>query len=157
MLPRLVTALLLTLPALAPAAVTVVHVWPTQRSADSFRRISEYVDGTENSGRETVLRTRPDARDGCYFLTRTKADTPVAGATLVLEIVLPGSPEVHTYPFSVDVPAGRRVFQVGVTGTDWPDTQTRPAAWRVTIRSADGALLADSPSFLWSVPAPKAN
>ncbi len=156
MLPRLVTAFLLALPALAPAAVSVVHVWPSHRSADSFRRISEYVAGSENSGRETILRTKTEAREGCYFLTRTKADAAIAGATLVLEVVLPGSPEVHTYPFSVDVPAGNRVFQVGVTGADWPGTQTRPAAWRVTIRTADGTLLADSPSFLWSVPGAKA-
>ena len=156
MLPRFVAALLLlALPALASASVAIVHVWPSHRSADSFRRISEYVGGTENNGHETVLRSKPETRDGCYFLTRTKADAPVSGAMLVLEVVLPGDPAVKTFQFPAEIPAGRKVFQVGLTGSDWPDAQTRPAAWRVTVRSADGAILADSPSFLWRVPATK--
>ena len=156
MFPRFVAALLLfTLPALAGASVSIVHVWPSHRTADSFRRISEYVGGTENSGRETILRTKPEARVGCYFLTRTKADAPISGATLVLEVVLPGDPAIHTFQFPADIPAGGKVFQVGVTGSDWPSAQTRPAAWRVTVRSADGAILADSPSFLWRVPTAK--
>jgi hypothetical protein len=156
MLPRFVAALLLfALPSLANAAVSIVHVWPSQRTADSFRRISEYMGGPENSGRETLLRTKPEAHEGCYFLTRLKADAPLPGATLVLEVVLPGSPAIHSFPFPVDIPAGGKVFQVGVTGADWPNAQTRPAAWRVTVRTADGTVLADSPSFLWRVPGAK--
>jgi hypothetical protein len=153
MLQRLVATLaLLTLPALADAAVSVVHVWPSHRTADSFRRISEYIDGTENTGHETVLRTQPAERTGCYFLTRIKTDTPVVGATLVLEVVLPGNPAIRTFQFPAEFGRGNKVFQVGVTGSDWPDTQMRPSAWRVTIRSSDGTVLADSPSFLWQMP-----
>ena len=156
MLPRLVAAFLfIALPAWASAAVSFVHVWPAHRTADSFRRITEYIGGTENTGREIVLRTQAETRDGYYFLTRIKADAPVTGATLMLELVLPGNPAVHTYQFPVELPSGNKVFQIGITGTDWPDAQTRPAAWRVTVRTADGNVLADSPSFLWRVPATK--
>ena len=153
MLQRLVaTFALLTLPALADAAVSVVHVWPSHRTADSYRRISEYIGGTENNGHETVLRTQPTERTGYYFLTRITTDTPVAGATLVLEVVLPGNPAIRTFQFPAEFGTGNKVFQVGVTGSDWPDTQMRPSAWRVTIRSSDGTVLADSPSFLWQMP-----
>ena len=151
--PRLLAALLfLTLPAWAGAAVSLVHVWPTHRTADSFRRITEYIGGSENTGREIVLRTKAEAREGYYFLSRIKADGPEAGAVLVLELVLPGSPAIHTYRFPIELSAGHKVFQVGVTGADWPDAQTRPAAWRVTVHSANDTVLADSPSFLWMVP-----
>ena len=156
MSPRFVAALLLfALPALTNAGVSIVHVWPSQRSADSFRRISEYMSGTESSGRQSLLRTKPAEHIGCYFLTRLKADTALPGATLVLEVVIPGNPAVRTFSFPVDIPSGSKVFQIGVTGADWPSPQTRPAAWRVTVRGADGAVLADSPSFLWQVPASK--
>jgi hypothetical protein len=156
MSPRFVAAILLfALPALAHAGVSIVHVWPSQRTADSFRRISEYMSGSESSGRDTLLRTKPDSHVGCYFLTRLKADAPQPAATLVLEVVIPGSPAVRTFSFPVDIPSGGKVFHIGVTGADWPSVQTRPSAWRVSVRTADGTVLADSPSFLWRVPASK--
>lgn len=154
MLPRFVAAsLLLALPALASASTSIVHVWPAYRDTDSFRRISEYVGaGHENTGRETVLRTQADNRDGYYFLTRLKSDTAVTAATIVLELVLPGNPAVRTFRFPTDLPAGQQVFQLGVTGTDWPASTTRPAAWRVTARTADDKVIAEHSSFLWGAP-----
>lgn len=156
MFPRSVAAFcLLALPALLDGAVDIVRVWPSYRDADSFRRISEYLGGRENSGREVILRTRAEPREGCYFLSRVKTNAPVPGAQLVLEVVLPGDPAVHTYTFSADLPAGGQVFQLGVTGADWPGAKTRPAAWRLTARAANGAVLAERSSFLWSTPAAK--
>jgi hypothetical protein len=151
MSPRSVAALLLlALPALLNGAVDIVRVWPTYRDETSFRRISEYVGGQENTGREVVLRTQTEPRDGYYFLTRVKTDTAVSDANLVLEVVLPGNPAVHTYTFPAALSEGGKVYQLGVTGTDWPDKGTRPAAWRLSVRRADGAVLAERSSFLWS-------
>jgi len=151
MSPRLVAvSLLIAIPALLNGATSIVRVWPAYREADSFRRISEYVSGHENTGREIVLRTQAEPRTGYYFLTRLKTDTATPGANLVLEVVLPGNPAVHTFTFPADLPAGHKVFQLGVTGTDWPGKDTRPAAWRVTARAADGTILAERTSFLWS-------
>lgn len=147
------TLLLLAVPAFLHGAVDIVRVWPTYREADSFRRISEYLGhGQENTGREIVLRTQAEPRSGYYFLTRLKADSATPGASLVLEVVMPGSPTVHTYTFPTDLPARDQVFQLGVTGTDWPAQDTRPAAWRITARAADGSILAERSSFLWSNP-----
>ncbi|HLP07837.1 MAG TPA: hypothetical protein VK178_06705 [Opitutaceae bacterium] len=151
MSPRSAAALLLlALPALLNGAVEIVRVWPTYRDADSFKRITEYVGGNENTGNEIVLRTQAEPRDGYYFLTRVKTDAAAPGASLVLEVVLPGNPAVHTYTFPADLPAGAKVFQLGVTGADWPSQETRPAAWRLTARAADGTVLAERSSFLWS-------
>jgi hypothetical protein len=145
------TLLLLAAPALVHGAVDIVRVWPSYREASSFRRISEYIGaGHENTGREIVLRTQTEPRNGYYFLTRLKADTATAGASLVLEVVMPGSPVVHTFTFPTDLPGHDQVFQLGVTGADWPGKETRPAAWRLTARAADGSILAERFSFLWS-------
>ncbi len=152
MLPRFVVAsLFLVAPLCASAATDIVHVWPAYRDGESFRRISEYVgSGNENTGREITVRSQPDNRDGYYFLTRLKSDQAHTGATILLEVVLPGSPAVHTFRFPADIPAGQQVFQLGVTGTDWPGAESRPAAWRVSTQTADGSILTARASFLWS-------
>lgn len=153
MSPRLVAAtLLLIIPALLNGATSIVRVWPAYRDADSFRRITEYMGGRESTGNEIVLRTQADSRDGYYFLTRLKNDSATPGTSLVLEVILPGNPAVHTFTFAADLPAGRQVYQLGVTGADWPGKGTRPSAWRVTARTADGTILAERTSFLWSAP-----
>lgn len=151
MLPRSVaTLLLLSAPALLCGATEIVRVWPAYRDDASFRRISEYLNGQENTGAEIVLRTQDEPRDGYYFVTRVKTDAAAAGANLVLEVVLPGDPAVHTYTFAADLPAGEKVVNLGLTGSDWPGKKIRPAAWRLTARAADGAVLAEKASFLWS-------
>ena len=154
MLLRSVAALFLfALPALLPGAVDIVRVWPAYRDADSFRRISEYIGGRESSGREIVLRSQAADRSGYYFLTRVKSDVALEGANLVVDVVLPGNPAVRTFTFPAPIASGAKVYQLGVTGTDWPAKNIRPAAWRVTARAADGAILAELASFLWSDPA----
>ena len=50
--------------------LTIVHVYTGWRTAASFKRISEYLDGKEHTGGEAVLRTHPDQRGGFYFLVR---------------------------------------------------------------------------------------
>jgi hypothetical protein len=154
MSPRLVAAtLLIAIPALLQGATSIVRVWPAYRDADSFRRITEYMGGRESTGNEIVLRTQTNSRDGYYFLTRIKTDSATPAASFVLEVILPGNPAVHTFTFAADIPAGRQVYQLGVTGADWPGKDTRPSAWRVTARTADGTILAARTSFLWSAPA----
>jgi hypothetical protein len=154
MSPRLVAAtLLLIIPALLNGATNIVRVWPAYRDADSFRRITEYMGSRESTGNEIVLRTQADSRNGYYFLTRLKNDSATPGATLVLEVVMPGNPAVRTFTFPSDLPSGQQVYQLGVTGADWPGKGTRPSAWRVTARTADGTILAERTSFLWSAPA----
>ena len=154
MSPRLVVAsLLIAIPALLQGATSIVRVWPAYRDADSFRRITEYMGGNESTGNEIVLRTQTASRDGYYFLTRLKTDSATPGSSLVLEVILPGNPAIHTFTFSADLPTGHQVYQLGVTGADWPGKGTRPSAWRVTIRSSEGAILAERTSFLWTAPA----
>jgi hypothetical protein len=142
--------LLLGLPLAASAATRIVRVWTSYRTADSFKRVSEYLGGTEDNGNETVFRSQPAQREGYYFLIRTKSDAAIAGAKITLEVDLPGAPEPKTFVFAGDVPATQRVFHLGVTGTDWPNAKVRPAAWRIAVRGPDGAVLASEHSFLWS-------
>jgi hypothetical protein len=149
--PALVFVIALFCAASARAAdVTFVRVWPGYRTAESFERISQYMTGQENPGGQTLLRSQPAQRDGFYFLVRLKnAGDPVAGASVELNVITPGSATPRTLTFAADVPAGQHVFECGLTGTDWPDAKAHPVAWKIVIRAPGGAELANTQSFLW--------
>lgn len=136
--------------------VQFVRVWPAWRDAESFERISEYFTNQENQGREVILRTRPDSRAGFYYLVRVQnRAAALSGAKFSLQVVTPASADVKTYAFPVEVPAKEKVFELGLTGSDWSDPKAHPVAWKLELLTADGAVLASEQSFLWEKPAAK--
>jgi hypothetical protein len=40
---------------------------------------------------------------------------------------------------------------IGLTGEDWPKKDNVPTAWRFTIKDANGAVLGEKQSYLWSL------
>lgn len=127
-----------------------MRVWPGYRTAESFDRISEYLTGGENTGGQTVLRSQPAQRDGFYFLVRLKnASGAIAGASVELSVITPASATPRVLTFAADLPGGQHVFDCGLTGTDWPDANAHPVAWKIVIRAPGGAELASTQSFLW--------
>ena len=148
-----VLALFLALVVTASAAdVKIVRVFSGWRDAASFKRISEYFTGRENSGNEVVVRTRPGERGGYYFLVRTDNRGAATPAKFVFHVVLPDAPEPRTFSFLADLPAGKTVFNLGVTGADWPDAQIDAVAWKLDVLTAAGEPLAVEKSYLWEKP-----
>lgn len=147
-------ALLITTAASA-ADLKVVRVWPGYRTAESFDRIAEYFTGEENTPGQTMLRTQPAAREGYYFLTRLKNAGPeLTGARIELNVITPFSADPKKYTFTCLIPSGNKVYNIGLTGTDWPaDAAKKQAvAWQIRVLSTDGAELAREQSFLWDKP-----
>ena len=136
------------------AEAELVRVWPAWRTAESFDRISEYFTGHENTGRHTVLRSRPDVRAGYYFLIRAQATRSATNLKFVLQIITPESPHPQTYTFPAAVGEQETIFDLGLTGPDWPDRKTHAVAWHLAIMSADGRELASQQSFLWGKSSP---
>jgi len=136
------------------ASVEFVRVWPGWRDAESFERIGEYFGRGEIDPRHLALRTHADVRDGFYFLLRVKHPAPLERARLVVDVIRPDAPRPVQFVFPVEAPkAGETVFDVGLTGADWPGGRdSHPVAWRIELRGADGALLAQEKSFLWEKP-----
>ena len=135
------------------AEVEFLRVWPGWRDAESFDRISEYFGGGENTGRHHVLRTQEKDRGGYYFLVRVKSASALTGAKFDLSVIRPDVPEPKIYSFATDVPAKETVFQLGLTGSDWPaGNKANPVAWKLALVGADGRVLAEQKSFLWEKP-----
>lgn len=149
--------LALSLPAcLQAAGLEIVRVFPGWHSAESFHRVTEYFGGKENTGGATVLRTQSAEPAGYYWLLRLKnPDAPVTGAKFELQVITPVAPEPKTFTFAADIPAGSSLFQLGLTGGDWPGAKARPAAWHLRLLAADGTTLLARQSFLWEMPGKK--
>ena len=138
----------------AAAAVELVRVWPQWRSAESFERISDYFGSDEARRGDQVVRTQPAQRTGFYFLVRLKSATALPGARCELHIIRPDTPEPKVHTFAVSIPAKESVFELGLTGTDWPIApEVHPVAWKLAVRDGEGRTLVEHKSFLWEKPA----
>ena len=138
----------------APAAgITIVHVFTGWRDAASFKHISEYFDGKENTRGETMLRTQPGQRAGFYFLVRAVNPGAPLPVKLSVQLVMPAGTKATEFSFTTDLKSGDSVVNLGLTGADWPDAKTNPVAWKLEVRSADGRVLGTEKSYLWEKPA----
>ena len=142
--------LYLALASVASAAdLTIAHVYTGWREAASFKRISEYFDGKENTNGATVLRTHPDQRAGYYFLVRTKNSGTTFPVDIKLQLITQANSTLLTYQFPSEFRNGSAVIQLGLTGNDWPDSKANPVAWRIEILAKDGSVLSADQSYLW--------
>ncbi len=135
-------------------SVTIQEIKPRYIPAENFKRIREYWTGAENLGNRVVLRSDPSVRDGFYFtlvLDENVRDLP-RGTVINGEFYTPVSPEpqVHEFTLPNRLPKTREVF-VGLTGADWPEPGGMPGAWRFTIKDANGNVMAQKQSYLWSM------
>ncbi len=153
--PLLVLLTLAVSPALAAADLTIVRLFTGWRDAASFKRISEYFDGRENTGGEAVLRTHPDQRGGYYFLVRVTNRGVAGPITAQLHVITAAGAQPLAYRFAPAIGAGDTVFQLGLTGPDWPDAKASPVAWKLDLTDANGQILASEKSYLWEKPAGK--
>jgi hypothetical protein len=135
------------------ADLTFKRVWPEWHDSDSFQSLYEDHTGQELTGRWIVLRSQPGERNGLYFLTRVLNPGGVLrGATFVVRVITAESIDTRTYSFPAVVPGGSRLFEIGLTGTDWKGPRAEPVAWEVELDAADGRVLARKTSFLWEKP-----
>ena len=142
-------------PAPAATGLAITRVYTGWRAAASFKRISEYFDGRENTGGETILRTHPDQRTGYYFLVRLANPGPALPVKLGVLVVTGNGADNRLFPFATELKTGDTVVELGLTGPDWLDPKATPIAWKLDVTTADGHPLASEKSYLWERPATK--
>ena len=87
-----------------------------------------------------LLFPRPGAAPRCF---------PSRERKFVLRIVTPLSPETEQFSFPAEGVAGEQVFEIGLTGSDWPGKRPiRSLGWSLSL--LQGQILASAQSFLWS-------
>ena len=121
----------------------------------AFLRVSEYFDGKENTGNRLICRSKPEARAGLYLVLTLKESTRKLPQNLMArwQVISPkaADPVEHRIAVPNERPRGKDLF-VGLTGTDWPDPEARPVAWKLTLETAGGEVAFERKSFLWERP-----
>lgn len=153
MFARLLLLFVLSAASALASDLTIVRIFTGWRDAASFKRISEYFDGKENTGQETILRTHPAQRTGYYFLVRLANSGAPGKARFQLQLFEPGAAASRTVDFPAELKSGSEVFQLGLTGPAWQDAKSQPVAWQLQILADDGRVLATEKSYLWEKPA----
>jgi hypothetical protein len=157
----LITALLALLfvgcastPKPALTAVSIKEIKPRYMETEQFKRIGEYMTGKEYLGDRVILRSDTTERAGYYFtlvLDEDVRDLPI-GTVIVGQFYTKVSPELQTHEF--ELPSKRastdEIF-IGLTGKDWPEKGGVPAAWKFEIKDANGNILGQKQSYLWSL------
>ncbi len=134
--------------------LAIKRVYTGWRDAASFKRISEYFDGKENTHGEAVLRTHAEERAGFYFLVRVQNPGPARTVRAMLHVITSANSRPTAYPFTTELKADSdTVFNLGLTGVDWTDPKGHPVAWKLDLTDADGQPLATEKSYLWEKPA----
>ncbi len=133
----------------------IINAYPEFMEEKKFQRISEFIWGTEKPGPFLILRTQPDVRDGEYFvITLDKRVRALPDGTLIkLEVVRPDSdmPPAYTLEIPTDRPNTKQIY-AGITGSDWPDADVRPLAWKISFINSAGKVIAQKQSYLWTYP-----
>jgi hypothetical protein len=157
-LPPALLFLIVFVPAVSTSAadLEIVRVFAGWRSTDSFLRLSQYFGASENMRNARVQRSQPAEHAGYYWLVRVKNhNAAVAGAKFELKVISPASAEEQTFVFAANIPSGSFVYELGLTGSDWPGAKARPDAWHLSLLAADGTTLLARESFLWELPVKK--
>ncbi len=136
--------------------VSIVRTITGWRDAASFKRISEYFDGKENTGGGTILRSHPEQRTGYYFLLRVANPGAPLKVQFQVQLIEPGASTRRTTVFPAELGSGSGVYQLGLTGPEWQDPKSQPVAWQLLVIATDnGRVLATEKSYLWEKPAAK--
>ena len=136
-----------------PDKITIKRVFTGWKDGASFKRISEYFTGQENTDDTVVLRTHPEQRSGFYFFIRVSNPGAPAPVKINLELITPTDTKPKTYTFSSELKTGQNLFNLGLTAGDWPDEKAHPVAWKIDFVGSDNQVLVSQDSYLWEKPA----
>ena len=141
-------------PKQAVTSVEIEEIKPRYIETEQFKRISEYLTGKENIGDRVILRTQPEHREGYYFILVLDNDVRRLpnGTVVVGEFYTSQSlgKQIHEFTLPSQRASTDEIF-IGLTGEDWPKKDGVPAAWRFTIKDANGVVLGEKQSYLWSL------
>src|SRR5882724_5575484 len=107
------------------------------------------------------MRNRSTASANISAAAKTRAANSSSAPTPSLEsarfevaVIRPDAAEPKIFSFLIATPTKDGVVELGLTGADWPGGKSaHPVAWKLTLRAADGKVLAEQKSFLWENPA----
>lgn len=150
---RRISCLLIWLFSMASApAVSIDSAYTRFYEDGEIRPIRQYFGASLiGQGFRTVIASQPEQPRGQYFLAKLEqaASGNVASARLTIY------PSVGKDPveFVLDLKGKslRKWLYLGLTGSDWPNPEIQPMAWKIELLGSGGELVSEWKSFLWEM------
>lgn len=119
---------------------------------EDFSRIREYFKGKEFSGRRLAVRTQSDQRTGFYFVLTLSRNAAALPSETKVRIEVITEEELTARSFEFELPLKRpftRDLFLGLTGSHWPNPNTVPLAWNISLIGPSEEIIDQQKSFLW--------
>ncbi len=147
------TALLLFLPFIQSMAVSIESAYTRYYEAGEIRPIRQYFGASLiGQGFRTVIASQPDKPKGQYFIAKLD-DVDAGSATSVKMTIFPSvGKDPLEFTLNISGESLRKWLYLGLTGSDWPDPEIQPMAWKIELLGPGDSLLAEWKSFLWEMP-----
>jgi len=119
---------------------------------DDFFRIREFFTGDESTGDRVYLRSRPEEREGYYWIVPLRMIHNYADIHKVhIQVQVPNEIDLYTKTFTInDLDKNKRYLWIGLTGEDWPGARRKPIAWSLRLEDREDQEIAQHKSFLWN-------
>ena len=151
-LPILLAFLSLGLPVLSHG-LEIETAYTRQYAANEIRTIGNHMGKPlSKQGFRTVVASQPKNPGGQYFILHIEDRGSVS--PVMARMTLFTTDRKDSVMHEWNLPAGELEswLYLGLTGSDWPDADVRPLAWRIELLDAAGAVVAEWKSFLWEMP-----
>lgn len=120
------------------------------------RSIGESLTGDEHTHGHLTLRTQDKAREGMYFWIMFAWDVKEISLGSLIEVYVDTTKRAKIQKYEFIIPETHSVFRevkLGITGTDWIDEDEQVNAWKLVVKRADGKIITEKQSWLWSIKA----
>lgn len=118
------------------------------------RSIWEALTGEEFTHGHLVMRTQEDSREGMYFTIMLPWDALKISTGSIIELEVDSNLTAKTRRFVFKIPETHntvREIKLGITGLDWKGDKEAVNAWKISIKTPAGNLVAEKQSWLWSL------
>ena len=148
-----IIALLLCMPLGQLMGVSIESAYTRYYEAGEIRPIRQYFGASLKwQGFRTVIASQPDKPAGQYFIAKLD-NLELQGASSARLTIYPSKgKDSLEFTLSLAGESLRKWLYLGLTGTDWPDPDIQPMAWRIELLGPGNTVMAEWKSFLWEMP-----
>lgn len=136
----------------ATNAAAIKKVTTKYQNADDFKTLSSYFTDGDNIGPRIIEKSQANSWDGLYFIVEfeDRPETFPNKYSVLLEVITPFSPQPrsYVYPLSATDKFTWEIY-LGITGSDWPNPDAQPLAWKITISDIESTVISEKQSYLW--------
>lgn len=134
-------------------AVVIETAYTRTYAADEIRTLGNHLGSPlSEQGFRTVVASQPTDPGGQYFILHLEEMETGTVATARMTLYTTAGKDSTRHTWTIPGTSLESWLYLGLTGSDWPDSEVRPLAWKIELLDASEAVLSEWKSFLWEMP-----